>query len=214
MAEPSFLTATRSSYDAIADDYALRFHEEIASKPLERALLVLFAELVRARGGPVLDVGCGGGQVTARLRDLGLDASGLDLSPGMLAVARREHPGLEFREGSMTGLDVADGSLGGIVAMYSTIHVPLAELPGVFAGFRRALAPGGECLLAFQAGEGVLRMDEAFGHEVRLDFHRRTPEAIADLLEDAGLQVHIRTWRARDRDERTPHAFLIARRPV
>ncbi|MFI6576252.1 class I SAM-dependent DNA methyltransferase [Nocardiopsis sp. NPDC050513] len=214
MAEPSFLTATRSSYDAIADDYAARFHAEIAGKPLERSLVALFAELVRARGGPVLDVGCGGGQVTARLRDLGLDASGLDLSPGMLAVARREHPGVEFREGSMTDLDVPAGSLGGIVAMYSTIHVPLADLPGVFAGFHRALAPGGECLVAFQAGDGILHFDEAFGHEVSLDFHRRTPEAIADLLEGAGLEVHIRTWRARDEDERTPQAFLFARRPA
>ncbi|WP_116248585.1 class I SAM-dependent methyltransferase [Nocardiopsis sp. FIRDI 009] len=214
MTEPPFLTATRSAYDALAEDYAVRFGQELAGKPLERALLALFAELVRARGGPVLDVGCGSGQVTALLRDLGVDASGIDLSPGMLAVARRDHPDLEFREGSMTDLDVPDASLGGIVAMYSTIHVPLAELPEVFAGFRRALAPGGECLVAFQSGEGTLHLDEGFGHEISLDFHRRTPEAVADLLEDAGLEVHVRTWRARAEGERTPHAFLFARRPV
>ncbi|WP_017597476.1 class I SAM-dependent DNA methyltransferase [Nocardiopsis lucentensis] len=213
MKEPSFLSATRSSYDALAEDYAVHFRHEWAGKPLERAMVALFGELVRARGGPVLDVGCGGGRVAAYLRDLGLEVSGIDLSPGMLAVARRDHPDVEFREGSMTDLDVPDTSLGGIVAMYSTIHVPLTDLPGVFAGFHRALAPGGECLVAFQTGEGTLHLDEGFGHEISLDFHRRTPETIADLLEEAGLEVHIRTWRARDEDERTPRALLIARRP-
>ena len=53
-------------------------------------------------GGPVADVGCGPGHVTAHLRDSGLDAFGIDLSPVMIDVARREHPGLRFEVGSMT----------------------------------------------------------------------------------------------------------------
>ncbi|OOC53497.1 methyltransferase [Nocardiopsis sinuspersici] len=213
--EPSFLAATRVSYDTVAEDYDELARDELAGKPLDRALLALFAELVRARGGPVADVGCGTGRNTAHLRGLGLDVSGVDLSPGMLEVARRTHPELRFTEGSMTDLDLPEASLGGIVAMYSTIHVPLELLPRVFAGFHRALAPGGQALVVFQEGEEPpLRLEGAFGHAVSLDFHRRPLERIAGLLEEAGLAVHTRVLREPEGPETTRQAYLVARRPV
>ena len=97
MTEPDFLRATRASYDAVAADYAERFGNELAAKPLDRAMLAGFAELVQAAAaGPVADVGCGTGRVTAHLNVLGLAASGIDLSPGMIAVARQSYPGLRF----------------------------------------------------------------------------------------------------------------------
>lgn len=137
-----FLQNTRASYDAIADEYATRFRGELAAKPLERALLVAFAELVRDNGGgPLADVGCGTGRVTGFLHGLGADVFGIDLSPGMLAAARRDHPELRFEEGSMLALDLPDGGLGGLLAWYSTIHVPDGQLPGVLAEFFRVLAP-------------------------------------------------------------------------
>lgn len=51
MIEPEFLQATWASYDAMAADHAEQFREELASKPLDRALLGWFAELTQA-GGP------------------------------------------------------------------------------------------------------------------------------------------------------------------
>src|SRR6185369_16244830 len=104
------------------------------------------------------------------------------LSPGMLAQARLSYPDLRFEEGSMTDLALADGSLGGLVAWYSIIHLTDAVLPGVFAGFRRVLRPGGYVLLAFQTGDESVRLTEALGHAVALDFHRRPPERVEELL--------------------------------
>lgn len=95
MTEPDFLRRTRGSYDTVADDYGVWIKGELAAKPLDRAMLGLFAELVRtAGGGPVADIGCGPGRVTAHLTDLGLSVFGIDLSPNMIALARRTHPGL------------------------------------------------------------------------------------------------------------------------
>ena len=48
--EPDFLRATRASYDAVATDYAERLGDELAAKPLDRAMLAGFAELVRSAG--------------------------------------------------------------------------------------------------------------------------------------------------------------------
>ncbi|MEU4723827.1 class I SAM-dependent methyltransferase [Nonomuraea dietziae] len=125
MTEPDCLRDTRASYDAVAADYAALFHDELASKPLDRAMLAAFAELVKAAGGgPVADVGSGPGRVTAHLDGLGLTASGVDLSPEMVAVARAAHPGLRFEEGSMLVLDLDDGSLGGTPQGYLLVRKP------------------------------------------------------------------------------------------
>jgi len=217
--EPDFVRATRASYDVMAADYADRFRDELDSKPLERALLAGFAELVRdLDAGPIADVGCGTGRVTAHLRDLGAAVFGIDLSPQMVETARKAHPDLRFEVGSMLALDLPDGTLGGLMAWYSTIHIPQEQLPQVFAEFHRVLAPGGHLLLGFQAGEDVLHLEDAWGRDISLDFHRRQPDRVAELLRDAGLTVRARVLRERDEDgpfpERTSQALLLARRPA
>ncbi|MFG2118873.1 class I SAM-dependent DNA methyltransferase [Streptomyces sp. NPDC048710] len=210
-----FLTATRTFYDAIADDYAERFRDGYSGRPLDRALLAAYAELVGS-GGPVADLGCGPGWVTGHLAALGLDVFGLDLSESMLAIARRENPGLRFEQGSMLDLPLGDGALAGVVSWYSTIHTPVDELPALFAEFHRVLSPGGHLLLAFQAGEHTRRHDRPWGHPVALDFHRRRPEHLADLLTDAGFALGSRTVREPDTGlgEPVPQAFLFARKPA
>ncbi len=215
MAEPDFERSTRESYDAVADAYHDYVRDELARNPWERAVLAVFAELVRAGPPrPVADVGCGTGRLTAHLRGLGLDVFGVDLSPGMLAVARRAYPDLRFEVGSMLALDVPDRSLGGLLAHYSTPHVPDERLGEVFAEFARVLAPGGHLLLAFQVGTAPRLLREAFGRPVTLDFHRRAPERVASLLEACGLPVRAHLHREPEEGERTPHAYLVARRPA
>ncbi len=218
MTELDFVRRTRWSYDTAAEDYAEWFRDELAVKPLDRAVLGGFAELARSTGRPVADVGCGPGRVTAHLDGLGLSVFGTDLSPEMIAVARKNYPALRFDEGSALALDHDDDALGGIVAWYSIIHVPDEFLPGVCAEFRRALAPGGYLQLAFQVGDEVEHRTEAGGHDISLEFHRRQPEHVAELLNQAGLVVRARLLREPDDDgdfpERTPQGFVLARKPV
>ncbi|MFF5174463.1 class I SAM-dependent DNA methyltransferase [Micromonospora sp. NPDC000089] len=214
-----FLADTRAAYDTMAAEYVRRFGGELTSRAWDRAILAGFAETVlTAGGGPVLDVGCGPGRIAGHLRDLGLDVAGLDLSPGMLTQARAAYPDLRFTEGSMLDLDVPDGTLAGLVAWYSVIHVPDELLPRVFAGFRRVLAPGGHLLLAFQVGDEPVHRTDAWGEPVSLVFHRRRPERVAELLTAAGLEPRTVTWRAPEelagRLEPTPQAYLTARRPA
>jgi ubiquinone/menaquinone biosynthesis C-methylase UbiE len=207
-APADFLTATRVSYDKVAVDYAEHFRDD----PVERSVLGLFASVV---DGPVLDVGCGTGFATGELARLGVEVSGLDLSPGMLEVARERLPELRFEVGSMLALPHADEAFGGVVAWYSTIHVPDPDLPAALAELARVLRPDGHLLLGFQTGdEPPLHLTSALGHEIALDFHRRQPEHMADLLAAAGVPVFVRTVRDAMENERTPHAFLLARKPA
>ncbi|MFC9679168.1 class I SAM-dependent DNA methyltransferase [Streptomyces sp. NPDC056948] len=214
MTDADFVIETRTFYDAVAEDYAVRFGDYLAATPLDRGLLTGFAELV-GEGGEVADLGCGPGRVTAFLAARGLSIFGLDLSESMLAIARRENPGLRFEQGSILELDLPANSLDGVVSWYSIIHTPLDHLPGVFAGFHRVLRPGGHLLLGFQAGDEPRRYEEAFGHRVALDFRRRRPEQIIPLLEAAGFTLRSRTLREADEElgEPVAQACLVARKP-
>ncbi|MFG3230531.1 class I SAM-dependent DNA methyltransferase [Streptomyces antibioticus] len=211
-----FLRAIRESYDAIAEAYAAEFPDVAGRPPLDRAVLSAFAESVRARGGtePVADVGCGPGQVTALLDSLGVPVFGVDVSPRMVALAGRAHPGLRFHVGSMTRLGLPDRSLGGVLALYSLIHVPDSHHPLVFREFRRVLADGGQLLLAFQTGHGEREhRTERFGREISLDYHWRDPEAVAGLLVDAGFEIRARMVLEPDDGAKRPRAYLFARTP-
>ncbi|WP_280418601.1 class I SAM-dependent methyltransferase [Nocardia carnea] len=212
MPEASFLTDTRAGYNAIAAAYDETYAGELDSSPWQRAILVAFAEVI-GPGEPVIDIGCGPGRVTGFLSGHGLSIRGIDLSPAMVELARRHHPDIRFDVGSMTALEMTDGSLAAVVAWYSLIHIPPAARPGVLAEFHRVLRPGGRVLLGFQAGTEVKHYDEGFGFAVSLDFHRIAPEEVAATAEAAGFTVDMRFVRAPAGTEPTPQAALLLTRP-
>jgi SAM-dependent methyltransferase len=76
--ESDHVVSTGTAYDAVASKYAELLRDELSGKPVDRALLGLFAELVGV-GSRVADLGCGPGRVTGHLAPLGLDAFGVDL---------------------------------------------------------------------------------------------------------------------------------------
>ncbi|MFI6053939.1 class I SAM-dependent DNA methyltransferase [Streptomyces violascens] len=207
------LHTTRTFYDTVATEYAERFRTVLEDRPLDRAILGAFAELVLAAGGgPVADLGSGPGRVTAHLHGLGLAVHGIDLSPRMVEMARADHPGVRFEVGSLTDVDAADGTLAGVLAWYSIIHTPKERLPEVMAEFHRVLAPGGHLLLGFQVGEEPLHLANPFGHQVALDFNRLSPDHIATLLKEAGFTVTTRARREPEGAEAVPQAYLFARK--
>ena len=217
MIEAEYLRRTRAGYDLTATAYAERFHDHLNDKPLDLAMLSGFAGLVRRSDVRTLaDVGCGTGATTAMFASWGLDVVGIDLSPNMITEALRLNPGLAFRVGSMTSLDIDDASVGAVCAWYSIIHVPDDSLAQAFSEFRRVLVPGGHLLVAFQVGDRPRDLDEAFGQRVALTFYRRRPAAVAQLLEANGLKLYAQALREPDDDglESTPQAYLIARRTL
>jgi SAM-dependent methyltransferase len=211
MSADDWLADTRISYDTVATSYADKMRDALGELPYVRATLALFADLVHADGGgPVADVGCGPGHVTAHLYGLGVDAFGIDLSPGMIEVARRDHPGLRFEVGSMTDLDLADASVAGLVAWWSLVHVPDDAVPAIFGEFRRVSRPGGRLLLGFHAGDGSRLKTEGYGgHPMKVWVYRRPPDRVRAWLREAGFTVEAEI--VIDPDEETPGAVIFAR---
>jgi SAM-dependent methyltransferase len=213
MTEPPDISSTRAAYDTVAVDYEELLRDHLAVKPYDRAVLAVFAERVRDSGNTaVADAGCGPGRITAHLASLGLEAFGIDLSPAMVDVARLSHGGLRFDVGSIDALDLDAGSLGGIVSWYSIIHTPPERLAAVFAEFSRVLAVGGFVLLAFQCGDAPRHIRHAYGHDIALDAYLLPPARITALLAATGFEPEAQLVREPDEGERTPQAYLIARR--
>jgi SAM-dependent methyltransferase len=179
--------AVTDAYDAAADAYAQLFRDSLRDSPLDRAMPGVFAEVVRAGGdGRVADLGCGPGHVTAHLNELGLTAFGVDASPAMIELARQAYPGLRFEVGSMAGLTIEDGALGGVLSRWSIIHTPPPEVPVLLAEFDRVLAPGGHLLIGFSASDDASHPAQVFDHTVA-PAYRWWPDHLAAMLRESGL---------------------------
>lgn len=178
----------KSSYDVVAAEYAERIYDELRHKPFDRDLLDRFATRMKGRG-LVCDIGCGPGQIGRYLHDRGVSVVGLDLSPGMLAQARRLNPEMEFREADMRRLPFADGELAAIVSFYAVIHIMRSEVALVLQEFGRVLVAGGPLLLAFHVGNDEGRNEEWWGHKVSVDWAFYEPAEMTTYLENAGFRV-------------------------
>jgi SAM-dependent methyltransferase len=210
--QPADLELVRASYDRVAETYVTLGVGELAPVPWLRAGLAAFAESVRGLG-PVLDVGCGPGTVTAHLAGLDLDVSGVDLSPEMVAHARRRYPRLHFEVASATALELAPASLGGVLGWWSLFNLPRDVLPAVLAAFAGALVPGGQALIGTHVGDGDVHRSEAYGGvPVTWTTHLWQPEQLAELLAAAGLELVCQLHFPAQAESR-PQVLLAARRP-
>jgi SAM-dependent methyltransferase len=212
--QPSDLETVRESYDRVADAYVELAVGRLEAEPWLRAMLAAFAESVRGLG-PVLDVGCGPGTVTAHLTGLGLDASGVDLSPRMVEHARRQYPDLRFSVASATELDLAPASLGGVLGWWSLFNLPREALPGVLRTFAEALVPGGQALVGTHVGDSDVARTEGYGGvAVSWTTHLYRPENLAGMLVDAGLEVIAELRLPTQPPSLRPQVLLAARRPA
>jgi ubiquinone/menaquinone biosynthesis C-methylase UbiE len=132
----------RRLYDGIAERYD-------RSEGAERRVFGSdVRRLARDARGEVLELAIGTGRT---LPEYGADVrlTGLDLSPGMLAVARRRASALgrtvELVEGDAQALPFADASFDTVLSVFSLCTVP--DVPRVLAEARRVLRPGGQLLL-------------------------------------------------------------------
>ena len=209
------LASVRLTYDAVAESYAALLPDAGFEAPADRGMIDAFVKHVtEGPARPVVDAGCGTGRMTRLLASLGVAVSGIDLSAGMIAVARRASPELAFDVAELSELPYADMQLGGVFAWYSIIHSPPGDLPRIFAEFFRVLAPAGHALLSFHVGEGHRHLSRAYGHDVSLEAHLFAPELIAGHLTGAGFTVIAQMTRGARAHEKTPQAVLLAHRPA
>lgn len=152
-------------------------------------------------GSPVADIGCGPSQVARFLRARGLDALGLDLSPRMVALARRLNPDLRFEVGDMRRLEFPSDTFTGIVSFYSVIHLHHTEVERVQGAAPRS-APRWTLAGVVSHGRGETHLENWFGKTVSLSLTFFESSEVAAYLAEAGCSVL-------ETSVRPPYAFEV-----
>lgn len=136
--------------------------------------------------GPILDAGCGTGLIT---RHLPPGATGIDINPRNIEVARRRMPEHAFVLGDVEALPFADATFGGAVCTEVIEHIPAPDL--ALREIARVLRPGG-VLIGMTPGTSPvwsLRfLSRSCPHSE--PFHRSyTTDTVARMLADAGMDA-------------------------
>src|SRR5436190_4598833 len=106
---------------------------------------VVVAAVAEATPGRVLEVGCGTGELAARVSaELGCEVVAIDLSPRMVQLARER--GLDARIGDVQELAFADGEFDAVIAAWMLYHVP--DLDRGLSEIQRVLRPVGRLVAA------------------------------------------------------------------
>jgi ubiquinone/menaquinone biosynthesis C-methylase UbiE len=135
--------------------------------------------------GRLLDAGCGPGHWSQELTTQGVrEVVGLDASAEFVTAARERFPTIAFQQADLAAIPLDDRSVGGILAWYSIIHTPPADLPAILSEFARVLSPGGSALIGYFDGEP----GEAFDHAVHTAYYW-SAQALEDLLTEHGFAV-------------------------
>ncbi len=204
-----------ATFAAVATRYGDALTSELEQLPFERWLLDRI--VTEADAGPVVEVGCGPGHVTAWLAEHGADAQGLDLSPDMIREAHDRFPGLTFTVGDLRMLmrPAAGDGWAAVLAWYSLIYLAPSELPGAVAALARPLRSGGLLVLALHAGEGLRTAGTWFDQPVELEVVLHDSSAVVDTVKAAGLTDV--EWFVRgpvgSRGETFPRLYVLARKP-
>lgn len=215
------LRATRAAYDELAEPYDRSESGLMSERPVDLGHLFAFAKSVHAHraGGLVGDVGCGSGQVARWLCELGLAVRGIDLSPQMLARARRNAPGATFTEGELGELPEGSGAWAGALVLGALWHADARERATALGEVARVVQPGGALLYGWlSSGAGhpsgtVYPLERWLGVKMELPVHLCSIKVAALEVRRAGFEVVAAT-------EREPlvhelplrRSFLLARR--
>lgn len=133
-----------------------RTHYEQVNPDRYNDWLKTFAHLL-PKGTNVLELGCADGIPAARFLSQQFDYLGVDISPVQIELARANVPQARFETADMATLTFPDFSFDGVIALYSIIHLPVAEQPALFKAIYNWLIPGGYflCILGAVAWTGT-----------------------------------------------------------
>ena len=168
---------TLEAYDRDAVAYAEDWETQPPPSDMQALILRYFTP------GPTADIGCGSGRDAAWLNSNGFPAKGYDASEGLLAQARRRHPGVAFARAVLPALEgVSSSSFANVLCETVIMHLPAADIPASVRRLLDILQPGGVLYLSWRVTEGDDRRDEAGRLYGAFD-----PALVFDALTDADI---------------------------
>lgn len=162
MGEPRIDTEAFRRFERDAHSRIAESYHDLFAAVTDRAIAPLLDAAGAANGARLLDVAAGPGRLTRAAADRGANATGCDLAPAMVALARRLNPDIAFDEASAEALPYDNASFDAVVCAFGMGHFSEAER--VAAEFFRVLRPGGKVALSWWQGFTKNRINGVF-HE-------------------------------------------------
>jgi ubiquinone/menaquinone biosynthesis C-methylase UbiE len=140
-----------------------------------------------------------------------LEPHGVDLSPEMVRVARRDYPGIPFDVADLCRLPFDDSELSGALCWYSLMYLSPTDRPRGFDEIARVVRPGGTIAMAFKMGDNELRRGgKTVG--VEFDIYWLSMDEVEHRLADAGFRVVFWGGRPAEAAEPQPQGYIVAER--
>lgn len=172
-------------YNQIADQYNQKYFD---FTPEDVPHIERFVKLLPPNA-KVLDAGCGPGGGVKYLLNKGFSAEGIDISPKMIEIARRQVPEGKFSLMDISKLNFPDGMFDGAMANYSLIHIPSEELPRALKGIWRALKAGGLFLILTMKGLPDQIVDEPMAPGMKVFLNLFDLTRLKGLLEEGDFKI-------------------------
>lgn len=179
------ISTTARTYSLIAQQYSDKYYDYF-KKNLEHLTVFMHA---LPKAAKVLDVGSGPGGVSEYLLQQGYKVIGIDNAHGMIEIARKRVQAVDFRDMDMRYLDFPDNTFEGIIADYSLIHIPKADLILTLAGFYRVLKSEGVFYVSLFEGNDERFIDEPFKPEEKVFWDFIPAETFRRMLVDTGFEL-------------------------
>jgi len=180
----------RNCYNLAAQEYSLKFSDELVGKPFDRDLLTRFAKSIDP-AGLFLDLGTATGHIADFLYQLGLkNVTGVDIAELALAVARLNYPYLKFENRNIFDTRLENESIDGIVCFYGIVHFTYTEISSAIGEWKRILKPGGKALFSFHIGEDdSIRLEKFLDKEnAKATWNNFRVESIVKILNDRQIE--------------------------
>jgi len=173
---------TIQTYDAIAEEFYKNHFDINSVKNLADDFI---KEL---KGKNILDIGCGPGRDAKYFSDNGFNVVGIDLSDGLLKIAR-QLPNIKFLKMDMRKLSFKENIFDGIWACASFLHVPKTEAKHTLIGFKKVLKPGGVIFICVQEGKEEKFVSQTEHKGAKKFFAFYSENELRNLIEECDLKI-------------------------
>lgn len=177
-------SSTIAWYDENAEQYA----KNISPYPANPDLIETFVNYLS--GTKVLDAGCAAGRDSIVLSDQGLDVTGLDLSEGLLRIAKAAYPRISFIQGDFLSLPFEDNVFDGVWSHASLVHMQTKQdAEDALAEFYRVLSTNGILYVYVKSSEKETDVvaDKLSRHSRFFRYY--TQNEMASLLTSQGFEI-------------------------
>lgn len=172
-------------YDQIAEEYS-KAYDTVDD---ENSLLFLNTFLAHFKpNASIIDLGCGTGFSADYFTKNGMRVEATDLSSGMIAIAKKNYPHIDFSVADMREFHPKEKA-DGVWAGYSLFHFDQQDFEKTVKRIKTFLKPGGIFGLVMQEGEGELERDEPFLPEEKIYLHLYTEVQLKTILGKYGFEI-------------------------